>query len=224
MTRLALVELATGTVVTVFPASRGRVAYPGGEVSPPVAGWRGGGALTYVPTLCDAGTRLPIEGEPENGQATIIRDIAETGPARYVIAPVKDGKVAAGRIATGAAPSFGYDAGAELVTETIPSKVYPLAEARAALVARVKADAHTRIVAICPEWRQRNLTARAVLLADKGRANWTADELAAWDAGRALWDRVAAIRTASDAIEAQIGAATTHGGAQAAYQAGEWPE
>jgi hypothetical protein len=66
----------------------------------------------------------------------------------------------------------------------------------------VKIEAYRRIVAICPEWRQRNLTARAAILADKGRALWSADERAAWDAGRALWDIIDAIRAASDAIEA----------------------
>jgi hypothetical protein len=65
----------------------------------------------------------------------------------------------------------------------------------------VKAEAARRIVAILPEWKQRNLTAQAAILAEKGRANWTADELAAWEAGAALWARVAAIRAASDAIE-----------------------
>ena len=66
----------------------------------------------------------------------------------------------------------------------------------------VKDEAYRRIVAIVPEWKQRNLTAQAAILADKGRANWTTDELAAWDAGEALWARVAAIRTASNDIEA----------------------
>lgn len=74
--------------------------------------------------------------------------------------------------------------------------------ATAAYVARVKAEAGRRIVAICPEWKQRNLTAQAAILADKGRANWTADELAAWNAGAALWAQIAAIRAASDTLEA----------------------
>jgi hypothetical protein len=65
----------------------------------------------------------------------------------------------------------------------------------------VKAEAYRRIVAILPEWKQRNLTAQATILAEKGRANWTPEELAAWDAGSALWSQVAAIREASDVIE-----------------------
>jgi hypothetical protein len=57
-------------------------------------------------------------------------------------------------------------------------------------------------VTIIPEWQQRNLTAQAAQLAEKGRANWTAEELAAWDAGQAIWDQVKAIREASNLIEA----------------------
>lgn len=69
-------------------------------------------------------------------------------------------------------------------------------------IAATKAESSRRIVAILPEWKQRNLTAQAAILAEKGRANWTADELAAWEAGAALWAKVAAIRAASDVIEA----------------------
>jgi len=68
-------------------------------------------------------------------------------------------------------------------------------------VERVKAEAYRRIVAICPEWRQRNLTAQAAQLAKKGEANWTPEEAAAWSAGEAIWNQIAAIRAASDVIE-----------------------
>lgn len=67
---------------------------------------------------------------------------------------------------------------------------------------QIKAEANRRILAIVPDWKQRNLTAQAAQLAEKGRANWTADELAAWDAGLAIWAQVKAIRDASDVIEA----------------------
>jgi hypothetical protein len=66
----------------------------------------------------------------------------------------------------------------------------------------VKAEAQRRIVAFVPEWKQRSLIAQAAILAEKGRANWTADELAAWNAGSAVWGRVAVLRAASDALEA----------------------
>lgn len=68
-------------------------------------------------------------------------------------------------------------------------------------VDQIKREAGRRIIAIAPEWRQRNLLAQAAILAAKGRANWTAEEQAAWGAGEALWGRIAAIRAASDVIE-----------------------
>jgi hypothetical protein len=66
----------------------------------------------------------------------------------------------------------------------------------------VKREAERRILVIIPAWKQRNLTAQAAILAAKGRDNWTPDELAAWEAGAALWAQVEAIRAASDVIEA----------------------
>ena len=66
---------------------------------------------------------------------------------------------------------------------------------------QVKAEAYRRISDICPEWKQRNLTAQAAILAEKGRTNWTAEELTAWTAGEAIWASIAAIRAASDALE-----------------------
>lgn len=72
----------------------------------------------------------------------------------------------------------------------------------AATAEMIKAEAYRRIVAILPEWRQRNLLAQASILAEKGRSSWTDDELAAWNAGAAQWAQIAAIRAASDDIEA----------------------
>jgi len=66
---------------------------------------------------------------------------------------------------------------------------------------QVKDEAYRRIVIICPEWKQRNLTAQASILAEKGRANWTAEELAAWEAGEAIWSEIATIRAKSDELE-----------------------
>lgn len=67
----------------------------------------------------------------------------------------------------------------------------------------VKAEAYRRIVAILPEWKQRNLTARAVELSMKvaGGSSLTIDEQAEWDAGSALWQRIKVIRAKSDEIE-----------------------
>ena len=66
----------------------------------------------------------------------------------------------------------------------------------------VKAEAARRILEICPEWKQRNLTAQAAILAKKGETNWTPEEQTAWDAGEAIWAQIAAIRAKSDALEA----------------------
>lgn len=71
-----------------------------------------------------------------------------------------------------------------------------------ATVEMVKAEAYRRIIAICPEWKQRNLTAQAAQLAKKGETNWTPEEAAAWAAGEAIWNQIAAIRAASGVIEA----------------------
>ena len=68
--------------------------------------------------------------------------------------------------------------------------------------AGIKGEAYRRIVALCPEWKQRNLTAQAAILAKKGEANWTPEEAAAWAAGEAIWTQIAAIRAASDELEA----------------------
>lgn len=72
----------------------------------------------------------------------------------------------------------------------------------AQMTANVKAEAQRRITAIMPEWKQRNLTARAAELAIKGSANWTAEEQAEYSAGQAVWDQIKAIRIASNTLEA----------------------
>lgn len=76
------------------------------------------------------------------------------------------------------------------------------ADQRANKIASIKSEAGRRIKALCPEWKQRNLTAQAAVLAKKGEANWSTAEIAAWNAGESLWAQIAAIRAASDQIEA----------------------
>lgn len=68
----------------------------------------------------------------------------------------------------------------------------------------VKVEANRRIIAVCPDWKQRNLTAQAVLLAKQvaDGTSLSTEQQAAWDAGQALWMQIAAIRAASDVIEA----------------------
>lgn len=81
----------------------------------------------------------------------------------------------------------------------------PYAPVLSAITAdHVKAEAQRRILEILPEWKQRNLTAQAAVLAEKGRANWTSEELAAWTAGEAVWNVIVAIRAASDLIELDV--------------------
>ena len=66
----------------------------------------------------------------------------------------------------------------------------------------VRRLAGEKILSLCPEWKQRNLTARASILAAKGRGNWTAEEQAEWEAGEAIWAQIKAIRDASNVLEA----------------------
>ena len=66
----------------------------------------------------------------------------------------------------------------------------------------VKQEASRRIITICPEWKQRNLTARAAELAIKGVTNWTAEEQAEHAAGQAIWDQIKVVRARSDELEA----------------------
>lgn len=81
--------------------------------------------------------------------------------------------------------------------------VHTLEAAPSPTIDDVKSEAHRRIIDLCPEWKQRNLTAQAVILAKQvadGEA-LTVEQQAAWDAGQALWAQIAAIRAKSDAIE-----------------------
>ena len=79
---------------------------------------------------------------------------------------------------------------------------------RESLKIKTKAEAQRRIYAIAPQWRQANMTARAMELAEK-RLNQKAltqaelDEIAS---GFGLWNKIKTIRTASDLIEADIDA------------------
>lgn len=66
-------------------------------------------------------------------------------------------------------------------------------------IAETKAEANSRILAILPEWKQRNYTARAV---EKVAAGEVGDE--EWNTMQTAWGQVNAVRTASDAIEAEI--------------------
>jgi hypothetical protein len=70
----------------------------------------------------------------------------------------------------------------------------------------VKAEAGRRILQIAPDWKQRNLTARGVelVLALVKNKPWTAEEAAEAQAIQAVWDRIKAVRAASDGLEAAL--------------------
>ena len=97
-----------------------------------------------------------------------------------------------------------------------------LGDLQAIAISRVKAEAYRRIVAYVPEWRQRNLFAQGLLLVKLGVENWTPEQTAAWDAGAGIWVHVAAIRAASDANEALIGACASPEEIDALTY--DWPE
>jgi hypothetical protein len=72
-------------------------------------------------------------------------------------------------------------------------------------IAKIKEEAQARIFEIIPAWKQANLTARAVeLTAIRQDRAWTKEEQDEWNAGQAIWDRVKAIRAASDIIEKSV--------------------
>lgn len=84
--------------------------------------------------------------------------------------------------------------------------IIDLAVVRSAKISDTKAEAQKRIYARLPQWKQANLIARAVELHEKKINGGTftqgeQDELAA---GFALWDKVKAIRAASNLIESEI--------------------
>jgi hypothetical protein len=80
------------------------------------------------------------------------------------------------------------------------------------LINAIRDEAYRRIILIFSpggnsrdgEAKQRNLIAQATQLLKKGSANWTANDVAAWDSGQALWDRVIALRNDSNALENSI--------------------
>jgi uncharacterized protein YeaC (DUF1315 family) len=99
----------------------------------------------------------------------------------------------------------------KVVTETAVQRVegvvtfvHTLADLPHPVVEQIKAEAYRRIVEIVPEWKQRNLTAQAVVLAKQiaDGVPLTQEQQEAWDAGQTIWQQITAIRTRSDAIEA----------------------
>lgn len=75
-------------------------------------------------------------------------------------------------------------------------------------IAETKNEAQRRIYADVPHWKQHNLTARSVELMKKVQEGGvlTPEENAEFSAGLSVWDRVKAIRVASNLIEQDIAA------------------
>lgn len=97
----------------------------------------------------------------------------------------------------------------EQVTFEIATPV-PLDAARTEAIAAVKAVAEHRILAILPEHKQRNLIARAVEIAATHAGLspelYPEPERSEWSTGQGLWERIKALRAASDRLELSIAA------------------
>ncbi len=76
--------------------------------------------------------------------------------------------------------------------------------ARAPDVEEVKEEARRRILALAPDWKQVNLTARAIELQEIRRVHgtWTDAEQEELSVILGVWSQIKAIRTRSDEIEA----------------------
>ena len=77
----------------------------------------------------------------------------------------------------------------------------PAAE-KAAKTSKIKAGARARILARLPEWKQANMTARAVELVALGQTSG-----AEWAAMQTAWDWIKAVRAHSDVLELAVIAA-----------------
>lgn len=70
---------------------------------------------------------------------------------------------------------------------------------QAAKISAIKVGARARILARLPEWKQANMTARAVELVSLGQASGPE-----WEAMQAAWNWIKAVRAHSDALEAAV--------------------
>lgn len=83
----------------------------------------------------------------------------------------------------------------------------PLDGLRAQIIAQIKQAAGDHILAVLPQWKQSNYTARAVELAEiRESREMTAEESAQHQALHAAWAWVRSVRTASDVAEADVAA------------------
>lgn len=103
---------------------------------------------------------------------------------------------------------------------------YTVKDAIKPLIARVKAEAMSRILAILPEWKQSNCNARMNEFNEKrllGEKLTTVEE-AELVAMRALWSAAKAIRAASDAHEAALQSLQTFSEVTAYNTESGWPD
>lgn len=99
--------------------------------------------------------------------------------------------------------SFDNSSGSWVLTwVTVAKTPAELEEYTATMVSKVKAEARRRILTILPEWKQRNLTARAAELSIKGVTNWTSEEQLEYDNGQELWNEIKVLREKSNILEA----------------------
>ena len=84
----------------------------------------------------------------------------------------------------------------------VPLTADELAQRRATMVEGVKQEASKRILAIAPEWKQRNMLARSAELLRIGEPNWTQEQRDEVLAIELIWETIQMIRAKSDIIEA----------------------
>ena len=105
------------------------------------------------------------------------------------------------------------------IADSVADRPAALAIWKDRLIESAKAEANHRILAILPEWKQRNYTARAV---EKVANSEVGDD--EWNVMQTAWVQIKAVRVASDAIEVEIAALTEEQAGQ--YDVGTnpfWP-
>jgi hypothetical protein len=80
---------------------------------------------------------------------------------------------------------------------------------KAAAIVRINQRAGEIITTQLPQWRQANLTARAVELQSLGSGNWTESEAQEWAGITSLWDWVKSIRGQSNIAVAAVSTASS---------------
>lgn len=95
-----------------------------------------------------------------------------------------------------------FDAANSRTVEAVEVVPRPLPD----VVELIKAIAGRKILAIAPEWKQRNMIARSLELEriERTTGTLTAQEQAQLDAMQTVWTRIKALRAHSDALEAAV--------------------